>query len=455
VENARVLIVEKDVVARKNLTAAVTHGGYKVTATGNSRQAVDALATGEYDVVITDMSVPDISGIQLLEHVKAVMPDVEVIITGSASIEAAVEAMRKGAYYYLAKPLLLAEVPIIVEKALEKRRLKLEVANLEQDPQQIDAPPMIGYSSLMRKLRQDIAQVAPADCMVLIQGATGTGKELVARLIHASSPRGTHRFLAVNCAAFTENLLANELFGHEKGAFTGAEKAQKGLIEATDKGTFLLDEVGDMSLTMQTNLLRVLETQTLLRVGGTTEIPVDVRIIAATNHNLKMMVEAGSFRSDLYYRLNVITLQIPSLAERREDIPLLANYFVNWFAARLGKDIPEIDDSVIKAFAHYAFPGNVRELKHMMERAVVLCNGKKILLAHLPPEIGASQQLRSSEKCQSLSYDTIVSLDENEKRYLAWVLEQVNGSRGRAAKLLGLNRGSLWRKLKHFSLGED
>ncbi|MCL2791377.1 MAG: sigma-54 dependent transcriptional regulator [Desulfobulbus sp.] len=452
-ENIRILIAEDEIISRTNMVHVMNRNGCEVTAVENGHQAADALTKAEYDVVITDICMPDMDGIQLLEHIKATAPDVEVIIvTGFASIETAVEAMRKGAYHYLAKPVRLNEVPIVVEKALEKRRLKLEVNCLRQRLQQNDAPAIIGHSPLIKKLKRDIAQIATVDCTVLIQGETGTGKELVARSLHANSSRSGQRFLAVNCASFTEELLANELFGHEKAAFTGAQGIQKGLLESADKGTFFLDEVGDMPLTMQTNLLRVLETHNLFRVGGTVEIPVDVRIIAATNRDLKLMVEEGSFRRDLYYRLNVITLQVPSLAERREDIALLASCFVNRFAARLGREIAGIDDSAMNALTHYAFPGNVRELKHMMERAVVLCNGKNIRLAHLPPELGVERRVRRSQESQDFRYDTIVSLDENEKRYLAWVLKQAGGAKSRAAELLGLNRGSLWRKLKRFGL---
>ena len=452
---ARILIVEDDAVARKSLTHAMTRGGYTVTAVENGCEAADALAVTEYDVVITDISMPDMDGIQLLEHIKATTPDIEVIIiTGFASIETAVEAMRKGAYHYFAKPVRMSEVPIIVEKALERRGLKLEVNCLRQRLQQDTASMIIGYSPPIKKLKQDIGQIASVDSTVLIQGETGTGKELVAHALHAESSRRNERFLAVNCASFNGDLLANELFGHEKFAFTGAQEAKKGLLEAADKGTFFLDEVGDMSLAMQASLLRVLETRSLLRVGGTKEIPVDVRIIAATNHDLKHMVDEGKFRQDLYYRLNVISLYVPTLAERREDIALLASCFANRFAAHLGKEISEIDDSAMKALMNYPFPGNVRELRHMIERAVVVCNGKKIRLAHLPPELSVQQQLLRREECHVFSYDTIVTLDENEKRYLAWVLKQVGGVKSRAAELLGLNRGSLWRKLKHFGLDE-
>lgn len=452
---SRILIAEDEMIARENLTHVLTRRGAEVVAVENGRKAMQALSGGEFDLVVSDLRMPDMDGMQLLEHVKSTVPDTEVIIiTGYASIETAVEAMRKGAYQYLAKPIRLDEVCVMAEKALEKRRLRQEVDSLRRQLKASDAPIIIGQSPAVRALKENIAQVAPVDCTVLILGETGTGKELVARSLHAGSPRSGNRFMAVNCASFTEELLANELFGHEKSAFTGAQSIKKGLIESADKGTFFLDEVGDMPLSMQANLLRVLETRTLLRVGGTTDIPVDVRIIAATNRDLKLMVEEGSFRQDLYYRLNVITLRVPPLAERKEDVVLLASFFANRFASAFGKTITEIDDEALRILMQYPFPGNVRELENLMERAVVLCNGETIGVAHLPHDMREEQHLMRPCEGGIFEFDGIVSLDENERRYLVWVLEQTKGNKTRAAELLGLNRGSLWRKLKRFGLDE-
>ncbi|UZP67892.1 sigma-54 dependent transcriptional regulator [Desulfovibrio mangrovi] len=453
--HSRILIAEDEMIARENLSHVLTRKGAEVVAVENGRKAMQALAGGEFDLVISDLRMPDMDGMQLLEHVKGTAPDTEVIIiTGYASIETAVEAMRKGAYQYLAKPIRLDEVCVMAEKALEKRRLRQEVDSLRRQLKASDAPVIIGHSPAIRALKENIEQVAPVDCTVLILGETGTGKELVARSLHAGSQRSANRFLAVNCASFTEELLANELFGHEKAAFTGAQTIKKGLIESADKGTFFLDEVGDMPLSMQANLLRVLETRTLLRVGGTTDIPVDVRIVAATNRDLKLMVEEGTFRQDLYYRLNVITLRVPPLAERKEDVVLLASFFANRFASAFGKNITEIDDEALRILMHYPFPGNVRELENLMERAVVLCNGDTIGVAHLPHDMRDEQHLTRPCAGAAFEFDGIVTLDENERRYLVWVLEQTQGNKTRAAELLGLNRGSLWRKLKRFGLDE-
>lgn len=452
---SRILIAEDEMIARENLSHVLTRKGAEVVAVENGRKAMQALAGGEFDLVISDLRMPDMDGMQLLEHVKHTAPDTEVIIiTGYASIETAVEAMRKGAYQYLAKPIRLDEVCVMVEKALEKRRLRQEVDSLRRQLKASDAPVIIGHSSAIRALKESIEQVAPVDCTVLILGETGTGKELVARSLHVGSPRSANRFLAVNCASFSEELLANELFGHEKAAFTGAQTIKKGLIESADKGTFFLDEVGDMPLSMQANLLRVLETRTLLRVGGTVDIPVDVRIVAATNRDLKLMVEEGTFRQDLYYRLNVITLRVPPLAERKEDVVLLASFFANRFASAFGKNITEIDDEALRILMHYPFPGNVRELENLMERAVVLCNGDTIGVAHLPHDMRDEQHLTRPCAGAGFEFDGVVSLDENERRYLVWVLDQTQGNKTRAAELLGLNRGSLWRKLKRFGLDE-
>ncbi len=452
---ARILIAEDETIARENLAHVLGQRGATVVPVENGRKAMQALSEDEFDLVITDLRMPDMDGMQLLEAVKGTTPDTEVIIiTGYASIETAVESMRKGAYQYLAKPIRLDEVCVMAEKALEKRRLRQEVRSLRRQLEGSGISGIIGHSPAIRTLKEQVAQVAPVDCTVLVLGETGTGKELVARALHAGSPRSGGRFLAVNCASFTEELLANELFGHEKSAFTGAQSIKKGLLEAADKGTFFLDEVGDMPLSMQANLLRVLETRSLLRVGGTTEIPVDVRIIAATNRDLRVMVEEGAFRQDLFYRLNVITLHVPPLSERREDIVLLASFFANRFATAFGKTITEIDDDVLRVLMAYPFPGNVRELENLMERAVVLCNGESIGMAHLPPDLQDDPHLLRPCATSAFEFDGVVSLDENERRYLEWVLDQTRGNKSRAAELLGLNRGSLWRKLKRFGLAE-
>ncbi|OBQ52136.1 sigma-54-dependent transcriptional regulator [Halodesulfovibrio spirochaetisodalis] len=451
--NAKILVAEDELIARENLAHVLTQQGATVTAVESGALARKAVEQGNYDVVLTDMRMPDISGLELLQFIKTITPDTEVIVlTGYATVDSAVEAMGKGAFQYLAKPVRLDEVTLLTQKALEKKRLKEEVTVLRQQLESSGSDRIVGHSAPVTALKRQIDQVAAVGCTVLIQGETGTGKELVAKALHMGSPRRTNLFFAVNCASFNEELLANELFGHEKAAFTGANSAKKGLLESADNGTFFLDEVGDMPLSMQANLLRVLETRKLLRVGGTVEVPVDVRIIAATNKDLLSMVEHGTFRRDLYYRLNVITLQVPPLRERKDDIPLLAGFFVNKFATAFGKNITDIDDDVLDVLQEYPFPGNVRELENLMERAVVMCNGKVIRMAQLPPDLWGDALLQSHVAESGFDFEDVVSLDENERRYLTWVLEQADGNKTRAAELLGLNRGSLWRKMKRLGL---
>lgn len=451
--DAKILIAEDELIARENLAHVLNQQGAAVTAVENGAQAQRAVENEQFDVVLTDMRMPDISGLELLQFIKTVTPETEVIVlTGYATVDNAVQAMGKGAFQYLAKPVRLDEVILLAQKALEKKRLKEEVVMLKQKLQTSGSDRIVGHSSAINALKRQIDQVASVECTVLIQGETGTGKELVAKSLHMGSPRRKNRFFAVNCASFNEELLANELFGHEKSAFTGAHGAKKGLLESADNGTFFLDEVGDMPLSMQANLLRVLETRKLLRVGGTVEVPVDVRIVAATNRDLLSMVENGTFRRDLYYRLNVITLDVPPLRDRTDDIPLLASFFVNRFASVFNKNITEIDDDVLIALDNYAFPGNVRELENLMERAVVLCNDEVIRMAQLPPDLWGDQLLRPTDSTESYEFNDVVSLEDNERRYVSWVLEQTKGNKTRAAELLEINRGSLWRKMKRLGL---
>jgi len=338
---------------------------------------------------------------------------------------------------------------MLVAKALEKRALRREVTELRQRMDESNQPHIIGTSKLMRQLKETIAQVAPVDSNVLILGETGTGKELAARSIHAQSARSGKRFLAVNCASFTEELLANELFGHERDAYTGAGRLKKGLLESTDGGTFFLDEIGDMPLGMQAKLLRVLEEKTVIRLGGTEEIPVDVRFVAATNKDLKKEAEEGAFRQDLFFRLNVITLNLPALAKRREDIPLLCNFFLGRYAEKLGRPAKGFSEEAMDILMGYEFPGNVRELENIMERAVVLCNGELIEPGHLPDDMVNFQSLLARPQTRS-----VVPLKENERDYIAWVIDQFDGNKTHAADALEVDRATLWRKLKRLGLEE-
>jgi transcriptional regulator with PAS, ATPase and Fis domain len=305
-------------------------------------------------------------------------------------------------------------------------------------------PKLIGETSVMQELKETIDKVGALDCTVLLRGETGSGKELVAKLIHHASPRANNRFFAVNCASLSHELLSNELFGHEKEAFTGAQNTKKGIFEATDGGTILLDEIGDTPKAMQVQLLRVLQEKTIIRVGGSEEIPVDVRVIAATNQSLQSKLEDCSFREDLYYRLNAFTLRIPPLRERREDIPALCSYFLQKYNREFGKHVEQFNNDVMQCLMNHPFPGNVRELENVVERAVILCEGATVRKRHLPERFRTGRIPARSERSRT----GFVTLSELETQYIQEVLEATHGNKSEAAKILGINRASLWRKLK-------
>lgn len=445
-----ILVVDDESIARENLAYILRKEGYEVGCAENGEAALKALEVSEFDLVMTDLRMQAVDGMQVLETAKRCQPPPEVIlITGFATVATAVEAMRRGAFFYVSKPYQIDEVRILVQQALEKRSLRQEVQELKQQVQVRTPPPMlIGISPKMENLKKSIQQIAPTDCAVVILGETGTGKELVARMIHHLSPRAANRFLAVNCGAFNEELLSNELFGHEKEAFTGARGVKKGLLETVQGGTILLDEIAEMPLAMQIKLLRVLQEKRLLRVGGTTEIPVDIRVLAATNKNLKEEVEKGAFRHDLYFRLSVMTLLVPPLSERRSDIPLLSRHFLEKYSQGRPKPVTGIDDTVLQVLAEYEFPGNVRELENIMERAAALTKEQQIALEDLPPDL---QQRRILLK-RGPSTREFLTLEENEREYIGWILKQVNDNKTRAAEILGIDRVSLWRKLRRYRL---
>jgi len=448
-EGARILIAEDEPIARDNLAHVLRKEGFETVAVENGALAIQELERREFDLVMTDLRMQPVGGMQVLKRVKELHPHTEVIvITGFATVSSAVEAMQSGAFYYVPKPYKIDDVRILVRPALAKRSMRREVSELRRQIQsQKEAPLIIGSSPQMEALKKTIRQIAPTDCNVLILGETGTGKELVAKTIHQLSPRGDKRFLAINCGAFSEELLANELFGHEREAFTGARGVKKGLLEAAQGGTVLLDEIGDMPLPMQVKLLRVLQEKNLIRVGGTDEIPVDLRILAATNKDLKREVEHGTFRRDLYYRLDVISLHVPRLADRKDDILLLSLHFLRRISEAQGKHIEAISDEVMDVLLSYEFPGNVRELENIMERAVTLANGPTVEMRHLPVDLQETAQLLKRPRGEYLT------LEENEREYIEWVLEQVNDNKTRAAEILGIDRVSLWRKLKRFGIG--
>jgi DNA-binding NtrC family response regulator len=372
------------------------------------------------------------------------------MITAYATIPSAVETMKKGAYDYIAKPFKLDEVRKVVKSALERVSLRKENAQLREHLERYEGKvKIITQNPSMQGLLETAGQIAPTDCNVLVTGESGTGKELLARYIHFMSARAEGPFFAINCGALNEELLSNELFGHEKGAFTGANSQKKGLIEMASGGTLLLDEITEMSPAMQVKLLRVLQEKELLRLGGTSPVKVDVRVIAATNRDVQDAINENQFRQDLYYRLNVVSMHMPPLSDRRDDIPLLCQHFLKKYSAIMKKDVKEISSSVMGVLMNYEFPGNVRELENIIERGVALANGTSIELAHLPEDL-KELEIRTFRKKEG----RLPSLEEQEIAYIKWVLRETGGNKTLAAQALGIDRVSLWRKMKKHGLEE-
>ncbi len=446
---AEILVVDDEQIARENVEYILKKGGYATFSASDGEEAIAFLEGQEVDLVLTDLRMKGQDGLAVLAATKRLWPETEVVvITGYASVDTAVEAMQKGAYHYLSKPIKMDELMVLVEKALERRMLRHEVADLRQQvSSQSGSSRIIGQSPNTQLLRESISQVAQLDCNVLIQGETGTGKELVARVIHELSPRSKKRFVAFNCGAFTEDLITSELFGHEKGAFTGASQVKKGLLELADGGTVFFDEVGELSLAMQVKLLRFLQERLFMRVGGTEEISVDVRILAATNKDLKKESTEGGFRLDLFYRLDVIAIQVPPLSERKEDIPLLLkHFFVKHSPA--GASVPTLDKEVIQSLMQYEFPGNIRELENIAQRLLLQSNGDVIDSSAL------SDDLQYAVMPSRLPGHSWPSLEEHEKNYILDVLDEVEGNKSKAAKILKIDRVSLWRKIKRYGLDD-
>ncbi len=447
----RLLVVEDDPLARRNLTHILERdGGYRVSAAAGGAEALQMAAAQPFDLVLTDLRMEKVDGMAVLEGIKRSSPQTEVIVlTAFASVDSAIEAMKHGAFHYIAKPYKIDEVRAQVAHALEKTHLRRELEALKQDLRARDGVGgIVGNHPSIKELIRTVAQVAPTDANVLIEGETGTGKELFARALHHASPRAERRFVAFNCAAFSEELLVSELFGHEKGSFTGAHATKPGLFEAADGGTVFLDEIGDMPPAMQVKLLRVIQEKELTRVGGTEPIPVDVRIVAATNRELAALVERGGFRSDLFYRLNVVRLRLPPLREHRDDIPLLAHHFLRKHAERQGKEISDISRRAVSALMAYGYPGNVRELENIIERAVTLRAEGPIGLADLPRELRGSEDAGRKEDGNG----RLPTLEEKECEYIRQVLRETGGNKTRAAEILGIDRVSLWRKIKKFGM---
>ncbi|HEU6437554.1 MAG TPA: sigma-54 dependent transcriptional regulator [Nitratidesulfovibrio sp.] len=443
----RVAIVDDEPVVCKRLSHALFKEGYEVEAFMSARSFLEAMIDRPFDVVFSDMRLPDMDGLELLPRIKALRPETEVVIvTGYGSIQTAIEAMREGAFHYVTKPVNFTEIRAIAKRAQEKIGLRMENARLREALLGSSGlSSIVGNSPAIQDLFALVRKVAPVDCNVLIQGESGTGKALVALALHHLSPRKNQPFVTFNCGGFTEELISSELFGYEKGAFTGASASKVGLLEAASGGTVFLDEVGEMPLSMQVRLLHVLQERRILRVGGTKPVELDIRVIAATNRDLKAEVEKGTFREDLFFRLNVVSTTLPRLADRREDIPLLVRHFIDKYALAFRKSVHGIDEQALGALTGYSFPGNVRELENIIERAVALTDGQTIGLLDLPEDI------RNLE-FDTLEGDGLPTLAEVERRYVIRILEKTGYNKRLAAQVLGVPRTTLWRKLKEYGV---
>ncbi|HER63189.1 MAG TPA: sigma-54-dependent Fis family transcriptional regulator [Desulfobacteraceae bacterium] len=439
----KLLIIDDDLRQRELLLEVFAGRGYRVTACGDGREGLLLLQSEKFDTVITDLKMPHIGGEEILKAALLIDPDLPVIvITGYGSIESAIEAMKAGAHDYIQKPFDPEELVIAVQKAQEHYGLIKKNRELAAQLATIKADELIGASRVMQEVKGMISRAAPLDVTVLISGETGTGKELAARLIHRSSRRSEGRFLAVNCGALHETLLESELFGHEKGAFTGADRQKAGLLEAADNGTLFLDEINSMPPSLQIKLLRVLQEGSFLRVGATRETGCDIRIISATNADLKTEVDAGRFREDLYYRLHVMNIHLPPLRQRREDIPELCYHFLSRYNARYDKEIKTISNRALKLLCRFPWPGNVRELENIISRAVIMEESDSLSENALPVEI------KKPEQAQAVHDLPLMRLAEMEQFMIKKALIATGNNKAQAAQLLGIDTSTLWRKMK-------
>lgn len=456
INHPRILVIDDEPLMRISIVDALVAEGYEVKGVESGRGGLTLLTSEEYDVIITDLKLPEVDGIEILKAAIRYSPKAKVImITAYGSVDTAVEAMKQGAYDYITKPFSMDELLIIVRRLIEFRRLEYENFQLrEKIEEKYVFEGVIGNGSKMRDVFEKVKVVAETASTVLITGESGTGKELIANAIHYNSPRRNNPFIKVSCAALPETLLEAELFGHEKGAFTGAIKQKKGRFELAEGGTLFLDEIGEISPVIQVKLLRVLQVRQFERLGGTETLNADVRIICATQRDLKKEVQKGAFRDDLYYRLNVVPIHVPPLRERREDIMLLAYSFLRRFAAQNGKSIEGFSPDARELLLNYPYPGNVRELEHAVERAVILGNSKDIQPADLPEDMlefymGGNKTAIKFSCSESLSN----AIEDFEKGYIINALEGTKGNKTLAAERLGISRKSLWEKCKYYGLG--
>lgn len=456
-EAPKILLIDDETSILDTLQILFRGAGYRVVAAETGQKGIAALETERPDLVISDIRMPGTTGIEVLQAVKERDPELPVILmTAQASLQSAMRAVNEGAYYYLQKPFSNDELLAICSRALETRQLKVENKALKAElvqhraAQKVERP--IGSASAFTDVLRLAETVAETDSTVMISGESGTGKEVLARYLHARSHRADGPFLSINCGALPESLLESELFGHVKGSFTGAVKDKDGLLVAASGGTFFMDEIGEMTPATQVKLLRAIQEREVIPVGSTKAVPVDVRLIAATNRDLEQEIERGTFRSDLYYRLNVIQLHLPPLRERRDDIPLLARFFLDQEAVARDRKKPlEITDEAMKLLVQHDWPGNVRELQNAMERAAVVVAGQKIRPEELPARVRETptpRLVRSDEAPRNPTMEVV------EQAYILWVLQSEGGNKTRAAEVLGIDPSTLYRKLNRYGVGE-
>ncbi|HUW91689.1 MAG TPA: sigma-54 dependent transcriptional regulator [Bacteroidales bacterium] len=440
-EKISILIVDDEESVRDSLNNWFIEDGYRVECAENAKQALLLLEARDFDIILADIKMPGMDGLEMHRRIKALNKDAIVIImTAFASVDTAVQALKDGAYDYVTKPFDPDDLSHLIRNAAAQISLKAENETLKHKVSALeDVEDLIGGSEAIKKVLKQVESVAQSNSSVIITGESGTGKELIARAIHANSPRRYFPLISVHCGALTESLLESELFGHEKGAFTGATFNRKGRFEMADGGTIFLDEIATISGKMQIELLRVLETKSFVRVGGNKEISSDFRVICATNRDLRGMVKSGTFREDLFYRLNVVNITVPPLRERTDDIPLLVNHFIKKYCTAMSRDIISIESAALKHMEKFEFPGNVRELENMIERAIVVGNGKEIRLRDLP--MGKEAII-----------STIESLDELEKRHILQILKKYSWNISRSSRALDVDRVTLYNKIKKYDL---
>ncbi len=441
-----ILVVDDERDICRALEFLLSREGYKVDTALSGEEALKKLKDKRYDLVLTDLKMEGMDGIKLLEKVKEISPSTIVIImTAYASVDSAVEAMKKGASDYIVKPFVNDDVKLTIKRLLEHRQLQLENQALRQQlSQHFGCKDFVGDSTQIRIIFDLLEKVIPTKSNILILGESGTGKGMIAEIVHCNSPRRDKPFMSINCSAIPENLLESELFGYRKGAFTGATSDKTGLIVMADGGTLFLDEIGDMPLSLQSKLLKVIETGEVLPLGDTKPKFVDIRIISATNKNLEEMIQEGRFREDLYYRLNVIEIYIPPLRERKEDIPLLVQHFIDLCNKENNRNVRGMDEEAMKAIMEYPWYGNVRELRNVIERAVILCNDEWITLKDLPDKIKAGKHIGGSTLKDTLGY--------YEKKIILERLSQYNWNKEETAKSLGIDLATLYRKMKRLGI---